>query len=349
MKVSIVIRAYNEGKHLEKLLLGIGAQTLQPHETILVDSGSTDNTVEIARRFGVQVVPIEKSEFTFGRSLNMGCEAATGDICVFPSAHVYPVYEDWLEKIVAPFHDDRVVISYGRQIGNELNKFSEHQIFAKWFPDHSVCPQKTYFCNNANCAVRRSEWLENPYDESLTGLEDLAWAKQAQARGGWIAYVGDATIVHVHEETWGQVRNRYRREAIAMRVIDEHARFSRIDLVKLLGRTMLSDFRAAWRQRKLLKEFGSIVLFRYNQLSGTYRGYNDRPEITAELRKRFYYPQRKRDMKTGEDTDRARALDYDRLRTEASHERDRLNYAIDTSNDTAEPAKTKDVPHRLIH
>jgi len=157
MKVSIIIRAHNEEAHIRRLLTGIAAQGLKPYEVILVDSGSTDRTADIAWSLGAAVVTINKKEFTFGRALNRGCAAASGDILVFPSAHVYPVYDNWLETLVEPFKDQRVVLSYGRQIGNEITKFSEHQIFARWFPNKSVCPQKSYFCNNANCAVRRSE------------------------------------------------------------------------------------------------------------------------------------------------------------------------------------------------
>lgn len=313
MKVSIVIRAYNEDEHLEKLLLGLSVQTIEPHEIILVDSGSTDQTVDIARRYGLKIVPIEKAEFTFGRALNYGCRAATGDICVFASAHTYPVYDTWLEGLVAPFENDRVAVSYGRQIGNDSNKFSEHQIFAQWFPEDSMCPQGTYFCNNANCAIRRSDWAEHPYDESLTGLEDLAWAKAAQARGQWIAYVADAVVVHVHDESWEQVFTRYRREAIAMRAIDDHAHFTRLDLAWLMVRNIGSDWMEAWRQGVLGKELRSIVMFRYNQLTGTYRGFNDPPEISAALKTRFYYPKSPHERRLAQREKSRHAIRYEDL------------------------------------
>ena len=318
MKISIVIRSYNEDEHIERLLLGIRAQRLQPHEVILVDSGSTDRTVEIARRYVDKVVPIDKSEFTFGRALNRGIAAATGDICVFPSAHVYPVYDTWLDELAAPFGDKRVVLSYGRQTGNHLNKFSEHRIFARWFPEQSQCPQQNYFCNNANCAIRREVWERQPYDETLTGLEDLAWAKAAQAEGGWIAYSAEAEIVHVHDETWPQVRNRYRREAIAMSRIDEHARFSALDFAWLLTANVSADLAAAARKGVLLKEFGSIFAFRFNQMLGTYQGYNDPPEVSAQLRARFYYPTLPQDALGNEDERARHRIDYDALESGAN-------------------------------
>ena len=92
MNCSIVIRAYNEEKHIARLLEGIRLQTLKDVEIILVDSGSTDSTVAIAESFGARIVRIASDEFTFGRSLNLGVQAATRDLVVIASAHVYPLY-----------------------------------------------------------------------------------------------------------------------------------------------------------------------------------------------------------------------------------------------------------------
>ena len=82
VKCSIVVRAYNEEKHIGQLLEGIKQQTLKEREVILVDSGSTDLTVKIAKKYGVRIVKINKEEFTFGRSLNRGVEAATGEFII---------------------------------------------------------------------------------------------------------------------------------------------------------------------------------------------------------------------------------------------------------------------------
>jgi len=314
VKLSVVVRSYNEERHIGRLLLGISQQTLPPHEVIVVDSGSTDSTVAIARDMGARIVPIDKRDFTFGRALNVGCAAATGDILVFASAHVYPTYRDWLERLARGFDDERVQLVYGRQTGNHLTQFSEMQIFNRWFPSQSVSPQKSYFCNNANCAIRTSAWQRQPYDEALSGLEDLAWAKVIQAKGGWIAYDALAEIVHVHEETWDRVRNRYRREAIAMRHIDDKASFSAIDFINLLIGNTMTDMRHARREKKLRAHWRQILAFRFNQILGTYQGYNGAPEITDELRRRFYFPHRgPRTDETFAPAQMPERIDYDLL------------------------------------
>ncbi|HNY99617.1 MAG TPA: glycosyltransferase family 2 protein [Anaerolineaceae bacterium] len=287
---SIVIRAYNEEKHLPRLLTGIQQQTIRNVQVILVDSGSTDQTAAIARQYGAEVVYIQPQEFTFGRSLNRGVEAARSDLVVTASAHVYPVYPDWLERLLDPFVEPKVALTYGKQRGAADTHFSEHQIFRQWFPDEPQINQAHPFCNNANAAIRRTLWQDHPYDELLTGLEDLAWARWAQTQGHGIRYVPEAEVIHVHHETWHGIYNRYRREAIAFKQIYPQETFTAGDFFRLLRAHIRNDWQTAWRERVFGKVWLDVVRFRWQQLRGTYTGYRQSGPVTWQLKKAFYYP-----------------------------------------------------------
>ncbi|MAT42554.1 MAG: family 2 glycosyl transferase [Anaerolineaceae bacterium] len=287
---SVVIRAYNEEKHIGRLLEGILLQTVRDVQIILVDSGSTDRTVEIAREYPVDVVKIKPQEFTFGRSLNLGIEAARADFVVNASAHVYPVYPDWLEKLLEPFQDERVAVSYGKQTGMETTQFSERMIFAHWFPDVSNFNQGHPFSNNANAAIRRELWQQQPYNETLPGLEDLAWAQWAHDQGFRIAYVAEAEIVHVHNESWRGIANRYRREGMAFKIIYPQEQFGLGEMFKTILTNIFQDFKAAKNQKVLSHYWKSILGFRWNQFYGTYQGYKQSGPLTWQLKQAFYYP-----------------------------------------------------------
>ena len=288
--VTIVIRALNEAEHLPALFSGILRQTRQPDQVILVDSGSTDDSVAIAEAHGADIVRIAPADFSFGRALNVGCAAATGDILVFVSAHVYPTDEHWLANLVEPFERDEVVLTYGRQTGDHRTKFSELQLMRQWYPDVSDPEQTNPFCNNANCAVRRSEWEQHPYDEELTGLEDLAWAKLAVQRGGSISYRADAAIAHIHDEDFPRIRNRYRREAIAHRRIFDDQRLGSVEAFALFAANVGRDYLAAAARGQLLGNIKDIVSFRAAQYLGTWEGFRSRGDVSVELKRRFYYP-----------------------------------------------------------
>ncbi|GAB5469433.1 MAG: glycosyltransferase [Rhodospirillales bacterium] len=297
-KASIVVRALNEGKYLGPLFAALRQQKEEDFEIILVDSGSTDNSVATAKDYGVRVEHIRKEDFTFGRSLNYGCRVARGEFLVLLSAHTLPMHENWLSELLKPFADPQVRVSYGKQRGGQENKFSECCLMQSWFPDHDIVPQEGYFCNNANCAVRRDDWAKRPYDETLSGLEDLGWAKQAVNAGGLVAYNSQAGIYHIHEETWANVRKRYYREGLAFQDIEPEVFYGFTDLLRYTVLNIASDMKCALSKGKLLV-LPEIFQFRINQSRGTYRAFAERQarkarqaptESLRHLKDRFYHP-----------------------------------------------------------
>jgi rhamnosyltransferase len=310
--VSVVIRAYNEARHIGRLLEGILQQTITNVEIILVDSGSTDGTLDVAARYPVRVVHISPGEFTFGRSLNRGLACSTGEFVVIASAHVFPVYPDWLERLLAPFADPQVGLTYGKQRGAPATRFSEQQIFAHWFPDISQPCQTHPFCNNANAAIRRDLWESRPYDETLTGLEDLAWARAIQEAGHTIVYVAEAEVIHVHDETPRGVYNRYRREAMALKQIYPKQRFSLLDFLRLYPGNVASDVWHAAHQGVLFPNLKSIFWFRLAQFWGAYQGFRHPGPVTEQLRQTFYYPRNLRHPMIMSDRN-VSPINYDRV------------------------------------
>jgi glycosyltransferase involved in cell wall biosynthesis len=292
MRASIIIRTLNEAQHLDDLLTMIERQETDgiEIETVLVDSGSTDRTVEIARAHGIRITTISKAEFSFGRSLNRGCAFSTGDILVFISGHCVPVDETWLQALCQPLIDGHVAYSYGRQIGDDDSNYSERRIFAKYFPDSSAIPQEGYFCNNANSALLRSAWEDQPFDEALTGLEDMELAKRLVARGHKIGYVAEATVFHHHQESWPQIRRRFEREAIALRSIMPEVQLSRLDVVRFLVASTLGDWRAARLNGVTSTSRREMARYRWNQYLGSFKGNQEHRVLSQQAKERFFYP-----------------------------------------------------------
>jgi rhamnosyltransferase len=310
-RVALIIRCHNEEAHIGRLLTGALHQTRVPDEIILVDSGSTDATVSIASAFPTKIIAIPPEDFSFGRALNVGLAASESDFAVFASAHVYPVYDSWIEQLVRPFADPKIALTYGRQQAPSDGRFSEQQLLTRWFPSRSVTRQRDPFCNNANAAIRRAVWEKLPYDEQLTGLEDLEWAKRALDLGYERSYVAEAPIVHVHDESTRQVVNRYRREAIAHKQIyDEHG-MPLTTAVRLGVANIVGDSRDARRRGVLATQLPDIVRFRSAQFYGTYRGFRQRGPVTELLRQRFYYPPDSDHHGSGDEMSVGSAIDYD--------------------------------------
>jgi rhamnosyltransferase len=291
--VSIVFRALNEEKWFDQALQACRNQkfaALQV-EIILVDSGSTDATLDIAKRHGCKIYHIAKSEFTFGRSLNMGCDGANGDYLVFISAHCIPADENWLANLVAPLKSGECEYVYGRQIGHtKATRFSEAQVFDHYYGRDSKLKQGDFFCNNANSAIRKDTWAKYRFDEAVTGLEDMVLAKAVHQDGGQIGYVADAPVIHIHEESLQQTFKRYYREALVMRDIMPEVHFHVADLATCLVSGIAHDLLEAKRDKRFFREFGGIFAYRFMQYWGTYRGHNEHRQLSRAQKESYYYP-----------------------------------------------------------
>lgn len=289
--ISIVLRVLNEEKHLDALLRGIHVQRVDmPVEVVIVDSGSTDRTLEIARAHNCRIETIRKEDFTFGRSLNVGCRAARGDWLVFVSGHCIPADENWLAQLVAPLFAGEASYSYGRQVGGEGTKFSERQLFAKYFPADAALAQGGFFCNNANAALARNVWEQFGFDEELTGLEDMELAKRLVSSGRKVAYVPTSTVFHLHEETWRQVKRRYEREAFALRKIMPEIHVDLLDVSRYLVSSVWYDLVSAPQWSSRFSRFFEIVAFRAMQYWGTFRGNQSHRELSRKLKEKYFYP-----------------------------------------------------------
>lgn len=292
MLVSIIIRTLDEARYLGELLEAIERQRAPGFdvEVVLVDSGSTDGTLEIAERHGCVITHIKREEFSFGRSLNRGCEVARGEILVMISGHCVPVDDGWLEALCRPIADGTVQYSYGKQVGGPESHFSECRIFAKYYPDQSRIPQDGFFCNNANSAVAREVWARYLFDEEVTGLEDMELGKRLHRDGGRIGYVADACVYHYHAETWKQVRRRFEREALALQGIMPQIHMRHRDLVRYIVSSVLHDWRCARREGVLLKRAWEIVRYRVCQYGGSFTGNRDHRVLSHAQKEKYFYP-----------------------------------------------------------
>ena len=247
----------------------------------------------------IKILNIKKSEFTFGKSLNIGCAAAKGKYLVFVSGHCVPASESWLEKLVQPLESGLVDYAYGRQVGRDTTKFSEEQVFKKYFPRTSRVPQQGIFCNNANAAITVEKWAQYKFDECLTGLEDMMLAKKIVEDGGKIGYVSDSTVFHIHDEPWGQVRTRYEREALALKEILPEVHLSLFDCFRYFISGAFHDLVVSTKSYGYPRNLGEIIRFRLMQYWGAYRGNKAHREVSAKRREEYFYP-----LHSGEKIDR---------------------------------------------
>tara|TARA_B100000035_G_C21012464_1_gene560283 strand:- start:824 stop:1744 length:921 start_codon:yes stop_codon:yes gene_type:complete len=300
-KASIVIRCLNENNNLKTLLPILLQQSYKNFEIIFVDSGSTDGSLEtitnyLEKNTNIKLFHIKKEDFTFGRSLNLGFSKANGEYIISLSAHCFPTSNIWLENIVSPFFsDDKIGIVYGMQSPHAQTRFSEGSVQEKWFSGESMI-KKDIFLNNGNSAYRRNLWQEIKFDETLTGLEDINFGLYAKYKNWKLYYSKEANVQHLHNENYRTIKNRYRREAEAMKVIFiNHSIFSEkynstlLACIKGFIRGVFFDLQTRRNSKLPYRNLNDILKYRFSQFYGTYKGFNkliDKNKMTEM----YFYP-----------------------------------------------------------
>lgn len=214
--VSVVIPTKNAGDLFSAVLEGIRAQKLGANlELVVIDSGSSDATVSVARKFGAHVIEIEPSSFDHGGTRNLGIESTRGDIVVLTTQDAIPGDEGLLSHLIEPFSDPYVAGAYARQVPRPDADAVTRRRLNDWITGgtaphvKSIASSEAYdlltpieryrFCNfdNVCSAIRKSVWQKIPLPGSEFG-EDVSWAKAVLEAGYKIAYQPSAWVVHSH-------------------------------------------------------------------------------------------------------------------------------------------------------
>ena len=258
---SVVVRTKDEAESIGRTLSLLAAQTIAPSsETIVVDSGSSDHTVAIAREAGARIVEIPAATFTYGAALNTGAAAARAELVVALSAHAFPRDEGWLERMVAPFADQRVCCVCGYEGDPEGRRLTGPRV--QDAADAARYPHWGY--SNVNGCFRTELWRQRPFREDMPGTEDKEWAWY-WLRRGYVTIVDPALGVdHDHSDESPRERYaRWRREWLGLGMFVELPPYGPRELLREWW-TEQAGRRSMLRARLSPRRFG--------ELAGTYTG-----------------------------------------------------------------------------
>jgi len=210
MTISVIIPTYNAEQYLPSLLENLKHQTVS-FELIIIDSSSTDNTVEIAKSYTKNILSLPTSEFDHGGTRTKAAKTATGDILVFLTQDALPRDNNTIKSIVDSFTNTNIGAVYGRQIpydtttlfGKHLRSFNyTEKSYTRTLKDKDTYGIKTAFLSDSFAAYKKSslediDWFKNGL---IVGEDSYAGAKLILA-GYALHYNASAQVYHSHSYT----------------------------------------------------------------------------------------------------------------------------------------------------
>ena len=207
MKISVIIRTYNEERRLENVLNSLFSQNFTNYEVIIVDSESTDRTLQIAQKFDCKIVKIKKKDFDYSYASNVGAKYASGDIVYFLSGHSKPIGKKFLCKIAKAFENEKVGGVYGETLPYFDSGFIEGIFYRAGFLKTFIFSRKHKSETNlhpgilscSNAGIRKTLWEKHPFDSRFgSGGEDVYMAHQIIQEGYTIEKLKTLVVRHSH-------------------------------------------------------------------------------------------------------------------------------------------------------
>ncbi|MFV3415617.1 glycosyltransferase family 2 protein [Pseudomonas nitroreducens] len=277
--ISVVIPTKNAGPLFQRVLASVVDQQVSGElEVMVVDSGSTDETLEIARRYPqVRLIEIPPTEFGHGKTRNFAVSQARGEFVAMITQDALPASPDWLEKMCEPLLAMPAVAGvFGRHLAYpEATAFTRNELIAHFdgFRSHPVVglsePERylvdegyrqfLYFFSDNNAMLRRSVWEKLPYPE-VDFAEDQAWARLIIEAGHQKAYAHDACVYHSHDYGLIERLQRSFDESYSLRKLFDYkgATGIRHALRSFLALT-LRDLRYSWKSKLYRSKPGQVA------------------------------------------------------------------------------------------
>lgn len=219
VELSILLLTKNGRRDLERVLPAIFDQKFSaPFEVIAVDSGSTDGTLDLLRRFPIRLEQIPPDEFHHARTRNYAASLSSGRILLFLSQDAIPTSDNWLATMLSNFDDPQVAAVYGRQFPKPGSTSEREDALDAVYGRNKIVKDpahrnglgyRFYHFSDVNAAIRRSVWETEHFPEDLRVFEDLGIAKRILDRGWKIVYEPKAAVYHSHTHSTVGLFKRY--------------------------------------------------------------------------------------------------------------------------------------------
>lgn len=206
-RITIIMRTKNAAWVVGQALSALFSQRRRDFELLVVDSGSTDATLDIVGRYPCRLVRIEAKEYFPGLVLNMAIREAKGSLIVFQNSDTVPLTPDALNALVSPIERGEADATFARQLPRPEAHTWVRRDYEVAFPAQGEPPPWMAY-SLPFAALTREAWEKHPFYEDAWGSEDTEWGSWARQNGLRVRYVPEALVMHSHNYTLKQLYGR---------------------------------------------------------------------------------------------------------------------------------------------
>ena len=276
--VSIILRSYNEGWALRETLPALRRQPFQRWELIVIDSGSTDGSVELLRRAEPQhLIQIRPEQYNPSRVMNHGMRLARTEFGIFLNADATPQGHNWLGPLVTALQDVQTAAVFGRQVPRPDCRAVYAHDYERCFGPNRESARWDHFFSMVSSGLRKDIWARRGFLEKFQYSEDDEYTRWCRAQGFKVVYCPESVVMHSHNYSPRQAYRRSFGEARALAGVwtGSTARFNWRNTV-LLGwlKDLWRDIAFCARKRRLT-ELPFTANVRWQQRRAKLAGFRD--------------------------------------------------------------------------
>ncbi len=276
-ETTVILRSMNSSDIISQTLKALFSQSYKDFKLLVVDSGSSDDTLEKISFYPHDLVQIKKEDYHPGIVLNSAIEQTSTDLIVFLNSDTVLLHNNCLEILIDNLKQENTHAVFARQIARPEAKPWVKRDYEIAFPKNDKKPDWMYFSLPFS-GIKKDIWKINPFYIKAWASEDTKMGYDLKNKGFNVKYLSNCIVMHSHNYTLKQIYNRRFVEGEADVYIFDN-KFTLFTLVKSYLASVLNDTKYLIKKFEI-KELALSFFRRFVYQYAYYKGHKN-----AHLRK----------------------------------------------------------------
>ena len=239
VETTVIMRTKNSSDIIAQTLKALFSQSYTDFELLVVDSGSTDDTLEIVSTYRHKLIKVKPEDYHPGKVLNMAIEQTSTPLIVFLNSDTVMLTSDTLKTLIDTQNQVDVDAVFSRQIARPEAKPWVRKDYEIAFPNNTKSPDWMYY-SLPLASMKKTAWVKIPFYTKAWASEDTKWGYDAKLEGLTVVYESKAMVMHSHNYSFKQIYNRKYVEGEADSYIFD-TKYTLIDFAKQYLSSIVKD------------------------------------------------------------------------------------------------------------